>query len=48
MHLGKPPWLPRGLRALWEDYRALARARLQELGEEAGGPIPTPSPQAQV
>ena len=45
-HLMRPPWLPRHQLALLDDYKALARARLQELGETAAAPAQPPSPQA--
>jgi len=42
-HLARPPWLPKHHLALFEDYKDLARARLQELSEK---PIQAPSSQA--
>ena len=44
-HLTRPPWLPKHQLALLEDYKALAKARLQELGETAA-PLQLPPPQA--
>merc|ERR1711872_1108509 len=43
MGLARPPWLPKHHLALFEDYKDLARARLQELSEK---PIQAPSSQA--
>merc|ERR1711971_980256 len=44
-HLTRPPWLPKHQLVLLDDYKALARARLQELGENATSVQP-PSPEA--
>jgi len=44
-HLTRPPWLPKHQLSLLDDYKALARARLQELGENATTVQP-PSSQA--
>ena len=45
-HLTRPPWLPKHQLGLLDDYKALARARLQELGETAVPPVQPPSAQA--
>ena len=45
-HLTRLPWLPKHQLVLLDDYKALARARLQELGETAVPPMQPPSAQA--
>jgi len=45
-HLTRPPWLPKHQLAQLDDYKALARARLQELSETAVQPVQPPSAQA--
>ena len=45
-HLTRPPWLPKHQLALLDDYKVLARVRLQELGETAVPPMQPPTAQA--